>query len=235
VYRLLNMRSIPDEDDRTSRARIRDAAISCFAERGVAATTVRIIAAEAGVSPGLVIHHFGSKDGLRVACDQWVARRILEVKSDAIDQGLAMSPLGTLRLLEDGPPIMGYLARTLVDGSPHVADLVDSLVANGVAMSQQSVASGLMNATNDEHARAVVITIWSLGALVLHEHLERLLGENLLGDLESSPTYLRAVVDILSNPPLAAETGEVLAAMFEPSPPEPSPPEPSPPGRKDLT
>lgn len=206
-----------DDEDRTARARIRDAAITCFAEQGVAATSVRTIAATAGVSAGLVIHHYGSKEGLRSACDEWVARRIHEVKNDAIDDGLTMNPLATVHLLGDGLPIAAYLARTLVDGSSHVADLVDVLVANGVTMSRRSVDSGLMNPTDDEHARSAVIAIWSLGALVLHEHLERLLGEDLAGDLANSPRYLRAVADILTNPPLPAETGALLTAAFSPT------------------
>ncbi len=205
-------------DDRTARARIRDAAIACFAESGVAGTSVRAIAARAQVSPGLVIHHYGSKDRLRVACDEWVAERIHEVKSEAIDEGLSMSPLGTVHQFDDGPPVAAYLARTLVDGSPHVAGLVDALVANAVAMSEQSVAVGLMNPTSDEHARATVVTIWSLGALVLHEHLRRLLGEDLVGDIENAHRYLRAAVDILSNPPLTAVTGRLIADAFPPPP-----------------
>ena len=40
-----------------------------FARRGAAAVTIRDIAAEAGVSPSLVIHHYGSKQGLREAVD----------------------------------------------------------------------------------------------------------------------------------------------------------------------
>src|SRR3712207_8086528 len=49
------------DDDLTGRARIRDAAIRRFAVDGFG-TSVRAIAADAGVSPGLVIHHFGSKE-----------------------------------------------------------------------------------------------------------------------------------------------------------------------------
>ena len=41
-----------------------------FAERRAAAVTVREIAAAAGVSPGLVMHHYGSKDGLKDAVDR---------------------------------------------------------------------------------------------------------------------------------------------------------------------
>ena len=61
--------------DRTTRARIRDAAIAVFGEQGFS-TGVRAVAAAAGVSPGLVNHHFGSKDGLRAECDAHVLEAI---------------------------------------------------------------------------------------------------------------------------------------------------------------
>lgn len=51
----------------TSSAEILEAARVLFAERGFRATTVRAVAAAAGVNPALVHHHFGSKDGLFVA------------------------------------------------------------------------------------------------------------------------------------------------------------------------
>ena len=64
------MRSVPD--DRTARAVIRDEALRLFADRGPDGVSVRQIAAAAGVSPGLVLHHFGSKEGLRQAVDKHV-------------------------------------------------------------------------------------------------------------------------------------------------------------------
>jgi TetR/AcrR family transcriptional regulator, regulator of cefoperazone and chloramphenicol sensitivity len=51
-------------DDLTAAARIRDAAIEQFGEHGFG-TGLRAIAEAAGVSAALVIHHFGSKQGLR--------------------------------------------------------------------------------------------------------------------------------------------------------------------------
>jgi AcrR family transcriptional regulator len=59
----------PAFEDLTARARIRHAAIRLFADRGIDGTTVRDIAREAGVSPGLLRHHFGSKEALRQVCD----------------------------------------------------------------------------------------------------------------------------------------------------------------------
>ena len=84
-------------DDRTTAARIRDAAIECFAAEGVAGTSIRTIAAASGVSPGLVIHHFGSKDELRTACDDYVAALIRELKSEAIAAGAGIDPVAALR------------------------------------------------------------------------------------------------------------------------------------------
>jgi AcrR family transcriptional regulator len=187
------------ENDRTARARIRDAAIECFATNGVAATSVRAIAAAAGVSPGLVIHHFGSKDGLRVACDEHVARLINEYKAAGAAQGVALDVMASIRRYTS-PPLLRYLARTLVDGSPHVSALVDALVADGVARTHDAARLGMLRPYEDEPARVAVLSVWSLGALVLHEHLERLIGEDITGDLTRAPRYMAAVIDMLGRP-----------------------------------
>ena len=65
----MNMRSVSSgsPDDRTVRARVRDAAIDLIAAGGVEALTARAVAERAGVSPGSVIHNFGSMEGLRRA------------------------------------------------------------------------------------------------------------------------------------------------------------------------
>ncbi|MBE0527970.1 MAG: helix-turn-helix transcriptional regulator, partial [Thermoleophilia bacterium] len=105
-------------DDRTTKARIRDAAIRCVAERGITAMTARHVAEVAGVSPALVIHHFGSMEGLRAACDESVAARIRRIKEDAAAAGLAMDPMDALRRQAEGPPITDYLAQVIVDSSP---------------------------------------------------------------------------------------------------------------------
>ena len=78
-------------DDRTAKARIRDAAIECFARDGIDGTTARKVATSAEVSPGLVIHHFGSMEGLRSACDRYVAATIRDYKRNAISAGPTMA------------------------------------------------------------------------------------------------------------------------------------------------
>jgi len=66
---MVNERAVTDESRRdvarkASRARILDAALSLFADRGFDGTSVRRIAEEAGVSHGLLYAHFESKEDL---------------------------------------------------------------------------------------------------------------------------------------------------------------------------
>lgn len=192
----------PVGDDRTARARIRDAAIGCFADGGLGGTTVRTIAEAADVSPALVIHHFGSKRGLRAACDAFVATTIRETKSAAMAAGPGLDPFAALREGQTGPPLLAYLARTLVEGdAPEVAALVDELVADAVEYMAEGVRTGVLQPTDYPFERAAVLTAWSLGALVLHEHVERLLGVDLTGGpeaLSAAPGYFAAALEMLA-------------------------------------
>lgn len=213
--------SLDDEDlvdDRTAKARIRDAAIASVAEIGVDGTTARRVAGIAGVSPGLVIHHFGSMEGLRSACDRYVATTIREFKERAMSDGPTLDVLAALRDAPNGP-LMGYLARVLADDSPVVASLVDDLVGDAEGYIQQGVESGMLRTSDDPRGRAVVLTLWSLGALVLHQHLRRLLGVDLTDpEILTSPTaaaYVAPVYEIygdgIFDEAFAAQTRAVFA------------------------
>jgi AcrR family transcriptional regulator len=198
---MLNMSSAQaaPAEDRTARSRIRDAAIARFAADGVAATSLRVIAEDAGVSTPLVVHHFGSKDQLRVACDEHVAALIRERKQAAMAQGPQLDPLAAMREAQHGPPILRYLARTLGDGSTQVAALLDELVDDAEVYMEEGVRNGLLKPSDDPRGRAVILTIWSLGALTLHEHLHRLLGVDLIGGGGDMAPYMVPAAEILAS------------------------------------
>lgn len=63
-------------DNPDLRARLLDAAIACYARQGIAATSLRAIAAEAGVNPALLHYYFGDKEQLQQAV---VGERLLPV------------------------------------------------------------------------------------------------------------------------------------------------------------
>ena len=207
-------------DDRSTKARIRDAAIECFADNGIAETTARKVAAAAGVSPGLVMHHFGSMEGLRTACDEYVAETIRRYKHTAMSAGTDLDLLGALRAA-DVAPLAGYLARVLVDDSSTVAKLVDDLVTDAEDYLGRGVESAMLRPSIDPRGRAVVLTLWNLGALVLHRHLHRLLGVDLTDrNAVADPgfaAYARPVWELygegIFTDALAAQTRDALAAM----------------------
>ena len=222
---MLNMRSTRKAgeqvlDDRTAKARIRDAAIVCFAEHGIAATTARKVATAAGVSPGLVMHHFGSMEGLRAACDRHVTAMIRDLKGEAMAAGAGFDPVAALRSAAGGPPLARYLARTLVDGSPAVADLVDELVADAVAYIDTGVETGLLTASRYPRERAAILTMWSLGALVLHEHLDRLIGVDITEPIDQphgAASYVAPALEILSGF-FTKATAELMSEAFVDAP-----------------
>jgi len=207
-------------DDRTTPARIRDAAIGRFASDGVPATTVRGVALDAGVSPASVIHHFGSMDELRRACDRHVAAIIRERKSKAMAAGTGLDPLAALREADEDPPVLRYLARTLADGSAEVAALLDEMITDATAYMEEGVASGILVPTDHPRERAAVLTLWSLGALVLHDHVHRALGANLVGSAAELATtgagYFRGATDILTNGVLSEAMADRLAETLVP-------------------
>lgn len=187
------------QDDRTAKARLRDAAIELVARHGVDGLTARAVAEAADVSPGLVTHHFGSMDGLQQACDHHVAATVRTMKQDAMAQGPSMDPLAEVRS-SGAAHLLSYLARRLGQDAPAVAGLVDELVDDAEEYLAQGEATGLIRPTEDGRARAVVLVLWSLGALTLHQHLQRLLGVDLtspdIADAPGFPRYARAVVDL---------------------------------------
>lgn len=170
--------------DLTAQARLRDAAIRVIAHEGLEGFTARRVAGEAGVSPGLIAHHFDSMDGLRHACDDHVAHEIRDRKSHAIAAGPAMDPLAVLQQ-DDTEELRRYLIAVLTDRSPALDALVDDLVADAEEWLAEGVAAGRVRPTSDPRARAALVMVRGLGQFVLHEHLRRLLGID-LADLGAS-------------------------------------------------
>ncbi|MFI1852606.1 TetR/AcrR family transcriptional regulator [Streptomyces sp. NPDC020480] len=127
------MRAV-DRTDLTGRARLREAALEIFAERGFEATSTRAVAAAAGLSPALVTRHFGSKQGLRAAVDEYVLGRIGEalggLDAEGADGGALMASLGEVsaRLFGADPVLRGYLRQALLEDSEASAVLFGRLL-----------------------------------------------------------------------------------------------------------
>ena len=192
MFKILNMCS-----DLTRRARILQSAIALVARSGRPALTARAVAAEAGVSPASVIHHYESMAGLLRACDVTVTGHIRAEKVRATSEGMDLDLMVSLTGLSD-LPLAGYLATSLGSDSQAVADLVDELVTDALANLTEGERIGVIRPSIDARARAVVLTLTSLGALVMHRHLNRLLN-----------------IDLLASPPEPEELAKYVRPVWE--------------------
>jgi AcrR family transcriptional regulator len=167
--------------DLTAAARIRDAAIEQFAQHGFA-VGLRTIAEAAGVSAALVIHHFGSKEGLRKVCDDYVAEEIRNSKSEALTSNDPASWLGQMAEIESYAALTGYVVRSLQTGGDLAMMLWQRMIENAEEYFADGVAAGTIKASRDPHARAKYLAITSGGGLLLYIQMH------------PTPTDLRAVL-----------------------------------------
>jgi hypothetical protein len=84
-----------------------------------------------------------------------------------------------------------------------VAVLVDELVTDAARYMAQGVETGMLRPTDYPEGRAAVLTMWSLGALVLHEHVKRILGVDLtapnLTDQPEVSAYFSPAIEMFAD------------------------------------
>ena len=197
---VLCMRSVPD--DRTARAVIWDEALRLFADRGPDGVSVRQIAAADAVSPGLVVHRFGSKEGLRQEVDEHglgLFDRMLGVVTGEDAAGLydpaAPGPVAEVivKLLPAGSPVPGYLRRLLLADGDTGRELFRRLFRLSAPTLDAQAAAGMAAPGSDPAVRAAFLLASDL-AVLLRDHLTEVLGTDPL----SAPGMTRWASEVLT-------------------------------------
>ncbi|MFC4906687.1 TetR/AcrR family transcriptional regulator [Actinomadura gamaensis] len=189
--------------DLSTYARIRNAALQGFADKGVAATTIRDVASAAGVSPGLVQHHFGTKAGLRKAVNDYVIAVAVEtfrglVRDDDAgdgDRGTGDGGNGdggdgdgarvwgamgdtVTAWVGDNAVALRYLARALAEGDGEAARIFDALIE--IARSGWLAPldrAGRLRADADRDWAAIHVVVFNLACVFLEPAISRHLPE----------------------------------------------------------
>jgi len=133
-----------------TRARIEQAALGLFVERGVDAATTREIAAAAGVSEGAIYRHFDSKDELAAAMFLKIHTRLASLIRDAArekrgiaDQAAAIIDAYCATADEDFPLFTFHLLYThrflpTPEGVDNPVDAVEDIIS--AAMKRREIA-----------------------------------------------------------------------------------------------
>jgi AcrR family transcriptional regulator len=144
------------EQRRRTEARILDAATQVFFSAGYDRTTIRAVAAAAGVDAGLVMHYFGSKQQLyRRVIDAAPVPEIGGTPAEAAEQILAM--LADRLASADGASLA--LLRSMLT-NPEAA----SAASTGIARYEAQIAQAIP--ADDADLRAAIISAVTLGITV---------------------------------------------------------------------
>ena len=184
--------------DLTTRARIRNAALQLFGREGFERVSVRAIAAEADVSPALVIHHFGSKEDLRSECDRYVVGEFFGQKSALAGTGAASAMQAWLEDIETFRPFINYLSRMLAEASPAADALFDRLLEGTATMLEEQIDAGVIREPLDRDVIALYVTMYGVVPLIMGRQLARSLGGAEL-DAEMLRRSTLPILDLYTN------------------------------------
>lgn len=180
------MSSVSDERDLTARSNIRNAALRMFAERGPDAVTVRDIAKGAGVSASLVLHHFGSKDGLLAAVDAYASEAFEAVFAEFDGEDVAKLLMGGeattsvaevfARAFPHGSPLPAYLRRLLLTNDPAGAAIFSRWYATTRRLLDAMVELGAAAPSDDPAVRAAFLLVNDLAVILLRNQIASAIG-----------------------------------------------------------
>jgi len=203
MYSVLHVRTASrPTSDLTARARIIDAAVAVFAEQGASAS-MRAIAAAAGVSPGLITHHFGTKEALKAECDE----RVLDTYTDMNMAGIA-DPIGSMDVLEETDPeqvrhmetLTQYVMRAFLDGGPTAQQFYGRFLSRIRDIMTAAAASGMVRQICADETYVRYLAASNLGFMLVQFVTDPPeTSGGFYRHLMTHPALMEAMIDVLTS------------------------------------
>lgn len=190
----------PRDDDLTGKARIRNAALGLFAEHGADAVSLRTVAAAAGVTVGLIVHHYGTKEALRESVEMAIVERFAEaiasvpIGSRPGGEVVAARDEAVADMLRINPAVLDYLRRAILDGGAQRRDLLSRLTELSAQQVHDLRTAGLASTKHTVGEQVVTIMVRQLGRLFLQPLVDRI-SDEFAEDLDAS-ARVQLVVDV---------------------------------------
>jgi AcrR family transcriptional regulator len=190
--------------DLSASARIREFALQLFARQGIRGTSIRNVAAAAGVSPGAVVHHFPTKRALEQAVHADVIQRIVAVVHGV---GLDDDPVTAIQnrnrafdtLLRDQPYIADYIRRVLADNSEESLDFFRVSIEGIKSELLGRVEAGQARTFDDPDVGLALYWLVVNARFILRPYLENVLHLDLQNPRDAD-RLARAETELLTKP-----------------------------------
>lgn len=194
-----------DQGDLTAAARIRNAALEGFAHDGVEATSIRDVARAAGVSAGLVQHHFNTKADLEKAVNEYVLRVAAEAyagfeeETAGVDTEELLCGIGEriTGFVRDHPSALVYVIRSAAAGEEAGLNIFDAFLAIIRAQVDRLAELGVLREEADREWMALHVVIFNLATVFLEPALDRHLPAP-FRDPEQLERWNQATSDLIS-------------------------------------
>lgn len=168
------MRSVLD-----SKERLIEVAVSVLAREGFAGTSLRMIAIEAGVSPALLVHHFGSRqrlieEAIDAALGEWMESKdgLTERAKLGLSEAIAEWP----RLAEDGRTKLEFFRQVMIAGGSAANHLFQQMVREAKLRLERFAKTGMMRELTDVDSAAVLLASYGLAPLLMSGSIKSVLG-----------------------------------------------------------
>jgi AcrR family transcriptional regulator len=167
---MLNPRAT--NEDLTAKARIRNAAMDLFAQYGESRVSLRAVAAEAGVTLGLIQHHYKTKAGLHDAVDQLVSEYFYQAVHSVPGTGTPAEVAGARdeavrEMLRENPAVVNYIRRAVLEPEPTRLKFLErqvELVRSEVTALREA---GLASTSRRESTQVVAVLVRQFGELLM--------------------------------------------------------------------
>jgi AcrR family transcriptional regulator len=173
-------RETPDGRERLIRT-----ALQLFAEKGFDGVTVRDIAAASSVSVGLINHHFGSKEGLREAVDEFFIGQFEDAITGAAPQDLNTAEDHAQiidqwieRHEKHWPTIVAYFRRAILEESEWGFSLLDRFYGFVQGSVLRMDAAGQIGPDVDRLWLPFLMMYLELGTIIFDPYIKRVLGRS---------------------------------------------------------
>ncbi|MDN6637032.1 MAG: TetR/AcrR family transcriptional regulator, partial [Yaniella sp.] len=159
--------------DLTAKARIRQVALELFALNGADATSMRAISSRAGVTVGLITHHFGTKAGLIQAVEDdilsGIQHAIAYKETDANVDGVVRAlDQRLMDHVEQNPLVVAYLRRMmLIETNGEGTDITERFTHMALDQIEDLRHRGIASTSREAEDQVMQVMLVQLGQVLL--------------------------------------------------------------------
>lgn len=168
--------------DLTAKARIRQVALELFALNGADATSMRAISSRAGVTVGLITHHFGTKAGLIQAVEDdildGIQHAIAYKESDSdVDAVVRALDQRLLDHVDENPLVVSYLRRMmLVEGNGEGSDITERFTRMALRQIKDLRRRGIASTSREPEDQVIQVMLVQLGQVLMQPFVNQISG-----------------------------------------------------------